>query len=182
MTMQPCAVCGVNVHHMCMNEHSLLRSWVGGRAGWNGVGSLSQTYVCLDCVLMCGVLQKKVGHNLVAAYTNQVTDFSAPTPLVVATLLVSKSLQFFNIGSNDRCETCDAGGDLLSCSFCNLVYHNKAPCLPEKWVLSERLLESDSYEWACPESVKKGMKIHEQQKKLMPATAVPAGKRRRLDH
>ena len=49
---------------------------------------------------------------------------------------------------------------------------------PLKWVLSERLVESDSYEWACPECVKKGVQMHEQ-KKLMPATAVTAGKKRR---
>ena len=40
------------------------------------------------------------------------------------------------------------GGDLLSCSFCNLVYHNKVGCLPKKWVISNELLNSSSCEWA----------------------------------
>ena len=113
------------------------------------------------------------------SYTDQVTDFVAPTPLFVATLLTSKSLQFFNHGeeaTNARCQTCDIGGDLLSCSFCNIVYHNKTGCLPKEWVISEELLNS-SYEWPCPECMKKGVKMH-QRKKVKPATMLAAGQKR----
>ena len=113
-------------------------------------------------------------------YTNQVTDFSAPTPLVVTTLLTTKSLQLFNHGdeaTNNRCQKCDLGGDLLSCSFCNLVYHNKRPCLSEKWVIPEELLNS-SYEWPCPECVKNGVRMH-QRKQVTPGTTVATGRKRR---
>ena len=71
--------------------------------------------------------------------------------------------------------TCSAR---LSCSFCNLVYHNKRGCLPKKWVISNELLNSSSYEWACPECVKKGAQMH-QRKQVTPAGAVVAGKKRR---
>ena len=32
-------------------------------------------------------------------------------------------------GHNDVCETCDSGGRLLRCSFCNLAFHNRQGCL-----------------------------------------------------
>ena len=73
------------------------------------------------------------------------------------------------------------GGDLLSCSFCNLVYHNKVGCLPKKWVISNELLNSSSCEWACPECVKKGAQMH-QRKQVTPAGAAAAGKKRRRAH
>ena len=56
----------------------------------------------LDCALMCGVVQKKVGHNLVALYTDQVEDYSKPSPLNVTALMVSGSLKKWAHESNDR--------------------------------------------------------------------------------
>jgi len=46
-----------------MIEHPLLKHWVGGRVGGGmdeQVHGISETYVCLDCALMCGVHQNKV--------------------------------------------------------------------------------------------------------------------------
>ena len=172
MKLCSCAVCGASLHHICMIQHTFLAAWVG---------DIHEMYTCLDCSLMCGVVQGKVPRDQVRPYTDQVTDFTAPTPLVVATLLTSESLQHFNHGdeaTNIRCEKCDRGGDLLSCSFCNLVYHNKRGCLPKKWVISNELLNSSSYEWACPECLKKGAQMH-QRKQVTPAGAVAAGKKRR---
>ena len=62
--------------------------------GVGSVGDIDVTYACLDFALMCGVIQGKVAPDQIKPYTDQVTDFTAPTPLVVATLLTSKSLQF----------------------------------------------------------------------------------------
>ena len=50
--------------------------------------------VCLDCALLCGVVQNKVGMNLVEQYTNHVTELIEPTPRAITTLLASKSLKF----------------------------------------------------------------------------------------
>ena len=154
-----------------MAGHSLLKAWGG---------DIDVTYACLDCALMCGVIQGKVAPDQIKPYTDQVTDFTAPTPLVVATLLTSKSLQFFNHdeeNTNARCQTCDLGGDLLSCSFCNLVYHNKTGCLPKEWVISKKLLNS-AYEWPCPQCMKKGVMMH-QRKQVTPAAAVATGQKRK---
>ena len=41
-------------------------------------------------------------------------------------------------GANERCESCNKGGDLLACSFCNVVYHNTPACLGSN-VLKRRL-------------------------------------------
>ena len=116
--------------------------------------------------------------NLVEQYTNQVTDLTEPTPRAITTLLASKSLKFWGHGSNDVCETCNMGGDLLSCSFCNLSYHNEAPCLQESQVITDSLKSSESYEWPCPDWFKAGVKAH-QRKKLAPNTAAGGGKKRK---
>ena len=98
------------------------------------------------------------------------------TPRVVTTLLTSKSLKFWTHASNDLCETCNMGGDLLSCSYCNVSYHNDAPCLDESQVIAASLRNSESYEWPCPACFNAGVKAH-QRKKLAPNPAAGGGKK-----
>ena len=168
-------MCGIGVHHLCMTEHCILESWIGGRPNTTGI---DEGKVCLDCALLCGVVQNKVGMNLVEQYTNQVTELTEPTPRAITTLRASKSLKFWGHGSNDLCEACNMGGDLLSCSFCNLSYHNEAPCLQESQVITNSLKSSESYEWPCPACFNAGVKAH-QRKKLAPNTAAGGGKKRK---
>ena len=175
MTLEPCAMCGICVHHMCMTSHVLLGSWIGSRPNTTGI---DESKVCLDCALLCGVVQKKVGMNLVEQYTKQVAELSKPTPRVVTTLLASKSLKFWTHASNDLCETCSMGGDLLSCSYCNLCYHNGAPCLDESQVIAVSLRNSESYEWPCPNCFKDAVNAHKR-KGLAPNTAAGGNKKRR---
>ena len=85
-------MCGIVVHHICMNEHCLLAPWIGSHPNTTGI---DEGKVCLDCALLCGVLvQEKVGMNLVEQYTNHVTELTEPTPRAITTLLASKSLKF----------------------------------------------------------------------------------------
>ena len=56
-------------------------------------------------------------------------------------------------GANERCESCNKGGDLLACSFCNVVYHNTPACLGSN-VLCEAAIANEDYEWACPKCFK----------------------------
>ena len=116
--------------------------------------------------------------NLVEQYTNQVTELTEPTPRAITTLLASKSLKFWGHGSNDLCETCNSGGDLLSCSYCNVSYHNEAPCLDESQVIAASLKNSRSYEWPCPNCFKDAVRAH-QRKKLAPKTTTGASKKKR---
>ena len=44
--------------------------------------------------------------------------------------------------TNDVCEVCGFGGELLCCSFCNLCYHTKC--------LDPPLLSVPKGDWACP--------------------------------
>ena len=164
-TKHACDVCGINLHHMCMSGHPLLKCWVAGRLDGqtsDQVNGINESMACLDCALLCGVVQNKVGMNLVKKYTDQVTVFTKPTPRVVTTLLASKSLKIWpgDHGSNDVCETCNLGGDLLSCSFCNVSYHNEAPCLQESLVIPVSLMNSESYEWPCPTCFKQAVNTH----------------------
>ena len=174
MTLEPCAMCGIGVHHMCMTSHVLLGSWIGGRPNTTGI---NESKVCLDCALLCGVVQKKVGMNLVEQYTKQVAELPKPTPRVVTTLLTSKSLKFWTHASNDLCETCNMGGDLLSCSYCNVSYHNDAPCLDESQVIAASLRNSELYEWPCP-NFKDAVDAHKR-KGLVPNTTAGENKKRR---
>ena len=44
--------------------------------------------------------------------------------------------------------TCpNSGGDLLSCSYCNVSYHNEAPCLDESQVIAASLKNSRSWKY-----------------------------------
>ena len=63
-------------------------------------------------------------------------------------------------GSNDSCEKCNKIGDLLSCSFCNLVFHNKIDCLPQDYVLSASLLASPYFSFSCPDCFLEAVKRH----------------------
>ena len=81
-------------------------------------------------------------------------------------------------GSNDVCDTCNLGGDLLSCSFCNVSYHNVVPCLPESLVIPASLVISESYEWPCPSCFKQAANTH-QRKKLAPNPKAGGGQRKR---
>ena len=138
---------------------------------------INELKVCLDCGLLCGVVQEKVGLNLVEQYTKQVTELPKPTPRAVTTLLASKSLKFWTHESNEVCETCDMGGDLLACSYCNVSYHNEAPCLAESQVIAASLGNSESYEWPCPNCFKDAVRAHER-KKLAPNPGVGKKKRK----
>ena len=88
-----------------------------------------------------------------------------------------KSLKFWGHGSNDLCETCNSGGDLLSCSYCNVSYHNDAPCLDESQVIAASLRNSESYEWPCP-NCKDAVNAHKS-KGLLPNTTAGGNKKRR---
>ena len=69
------------------------------------------------------------------------------------------------------------GGDLLSCSYCNVSYHNDAPCLDESQVIAASLRNSESYEWPCPNCFKDAVRAHER-KKLVPNPGVGKKKRK----
>ena len=58
---------------------------------------------------------------------------------------------------NDVCETCNAGGDLLSCSWCNVAYHNTTECLRDG-KLGSAAMASESFEWACPSCFKSAVR------------------------
>jgi len=107
---------------------------------------------------------------LVEAYTAQLEQFDKPSPLVVTTLILSKSLQPWVHDTNTKCEVCNMGGELVSCSFCNVAYHNT--CLSEP--ISKSLLASESYQWSCAECFKEAVRSHKR-KKVLPG----GGKRSR---
>ena len=90
-----------------------------------------------------------------------------------------KSPEFWGHGSNDLCETCNSGGDLLSCSYCNVSYHNEAPCLDESQVIAASLKNSRSYEWPSPNCFKDAVRAHQRMKKLAPKTTTGASKKKR---
>ena len=50
---------------------------------------------------------------------------------------------FWEAATNSRCEACSRGGDMLSCSWCNLVYHNTEACLGGS-VLHSPALDSEN--------------------------------------
>ena len=118
--LKSCCMCEAPLHHICQNELSFLRGWIGEVVGG--------THFCFECALMAGVLQHKVDKGIAMAYYKQKEDWTnscVPSPFMIGALMASKSLQLFNIGvNNDVCQECEEGGDLLDCSFCNLAFHN----------------------------------------------------------
>ena len=140
-----CDVCGISLHASCMKNHPLLKRWIGNLEG--------VTNTCFECSLYCGVMQQEALPATAKAYYGQIDWRDAglgPSPLTVGALVASKALELWEEDSNDRCEHCDEGGDLIACSFCNLSFHNAVPCLPEAAVLSPVLCSSEAYDWCCP--------------------------------
>ena len=50
-------------------------------------------------------------------------------------------------GTNDVCEVCSSGGDLLQCDYCNAAWHNELACLKGS---PQATSENDGDLWACP--------------------------------
>ena len=56
-------------------------------------------------------------------------------------------LSLWKLTTNDECEHCSFGGDVLTCSFCNLAWHNTTVCLRGAPLARS---EDNEDHWACP--------------------------------
>ena len=174
--LKSCCMCEAPLHHICQNELSFLRGWIGEVEGG--------THFCFECALMAGVLQRKVDKGIKASpwhttsrkKTGRTRVFQ--DPFMIGASMASKSLQLFNIGvNNDVCQECEEGGDLLDCSFCNLAFHNRTECLDGCFVLDDCIVNSDIFEWCCPDCLKEGLRSHTS-RMLRPLTETSGRKRR----
>ena len=57
--LKSCCMCEAPLHHICQNELSFLRGWIGEVEGG--------THFCFECALMAGVLQRKVDKGIKAS-------------------------------------------------------------------------------------------------------------------
>lgn len=148
--MCTCEFCGRDVHKECMSKHAKLSTWVG---------NIALSCACFECALYCGVLEGKAPESVSSPYYAQIDwrDCELKSSSLTLGGLVAKG-QLGEIWSNpeetnDVCESCHAGGDLLSCSWCNVAYHNTTQCLRDS-KLGSAAMDSESYEWACPSCFK----------------------------
>ena len=151
--------------------HPLLSGWVK---------HIALSSACFDCALYCGVLLDKVPGALSTKYYAQI-DWKCRT-LKASSLTFGALHALGHLGAlweaetNSRCETCSRGGDVLLCSWCNLVYHNTEACLGGS-VLQSPALDSEKFEWACPKCFKAA--VREITKPRRRAPPQPARKRSR---
>jgi hypothetical protein len=152
-----CQVCELRLHRSCRDSNRMLPAAV--LSAW--VQKLNVSTTCFRCSTMCGALQRlPEAVNQDSVYRQiRWQEPLRPDPLSIAALLSSRSLQLYSQGSNELCETCDLDGDLLECSFCNLVFHNTTECLGDL-LLPAPLLQSQAYTWCCSPCLKEAVVKH----------------------
>ena len=70
----------------------------------------------------------------------------------VLTLIKGRFLSLWTSAHNSRCESCDEGGDLVLCSFCNCAWHDG--CLKSDGGIlaaTRARYEEDGADWPCKE-------------------------------
>ena len=146
--LDPCGFCGRNVHVACMRRHPLLSGWLDKR---------DRVAKCFDCALYNGVMFETASPAVYKPYYEQIDwrnrDVKQSSLTLGALWALELLTPYGDAGANERCESCNKGGDLLACSFCNVVYHNTPACLGSN-VLCEAAIANEDYEWACPKCFK----------------------------
>ena len=70
----------------------------------------------------------------------------------------SRSTQLARLApATGKRKKCKQGGALLACSFCAAVFHNCNECIGDGTLVSEPLVKSSTFPWACPVCFKKGI-------------------------
>ena len=78
-------------------------------------------------------------------YCVSLTQQSSRKVLVAGTLLRVRQERWSG-DSNDRCETCDKGGNVVLCDYCNIVYH--AACVAPN--VPAAVVADPDAPWTCP--------------------------------
>ena len=77
---------------------------------------------------------------------------------VAAAVATCRSTQRARLApATGKCKKCKQGGALLACSFCAAIFHNCNECLGDGKLVSEPLVKSSTFPWACPVCFKKGV-------------------------
>ena len=158
-SLDKCASCGCEHHHLCASENSWLK-WIGDKS--------IEGRKCFDCWLLEAQLKQTVHPLQLQVYYKQLADWSRVllSPFSVGAFLALTALPLQPVvktsqrarlpPASGKCKKCKLGGKLLACSFCNAVYHNSDACLGEA-KLSDALAASACFPWACPTCFKKGV-------------------------
>ena len=85
-------------------------------------------------------------------------------------------LSLWKLTTNDECEHCSFGGDVLTCSFCNLAWHNTTVCLRGAPLARS---EDNEDHWACPPCWGHATRRHAKGPKRKAAGGDDARKKRR---
>ena len=183
LALRECATCAAPLHHMCVTENVILKTFAD-----------NIKVACFDCSLLEGLVTKKMSPKLVASYYGQIDWAGAKvSPLTLGALIASKSLRLSQhcltsqrsrlVGPTAKCICCksEAGDDaLLACCFCAKNFCNVEACLGSAdAVLPAPLVAKPAFVWACPSCFKRAVDI-EVQRGLRPAgQAVPGAKKRK---